>query len=277
MVPHGDGCNMPIRRAASGGHRRMAAGRWPFQQVLQAQPPPVHLQSTQVQSVHGHAVPVGVAASTAGESLRSLETFMGLDSMIAAECRDAHTGACPRGKVNRVFFRAPVDHRCLTLPSGQASGSRDLGVNDMGRHSVRPELADARQQGFHNIGEASAATGVSAKMIRQYESTGLIPAASRTFAGYRLYADADLHRLRFIRRCRVLGFSMKQIELLLGLWNNRERASSEVKALAQAHADDLARRIAEMQAMQRTLENLARHCHGDGRPECPILDDLARA
>jgi DNA-binding transcriptional MerR regulator len=70
---------------------------------------------------------------------------------------------------------------------------------------------------------------------------------------------------------------MKQIELLLGLWNNRERASSEVKALAQAHADDLARRIAEMQAMQRTLENLARHCHGDGRPECPILDDLARA
>ena len=86
----------------------------------------------------------------------------------------------------------------------------------MGRHSMRPELADARQQGFHNIGEASAATGVSAKMIRQYESTGLIPAASRTFAGYRLYADADLHRLRFIRRCRVLGFSMKQIELLLG-------------------------------------------------------------
>ena len=147
----------------------------------------------------------------------------------------------------------------------------------MGRHSLRPELADARQQGFHNIGEASAATGVSAKMIRQYESTGLIPAASRTFAGYRLYADADLHRLRFIRRCRLLGFSMKQIELLLGLWNNRERASSEVKALAQAHADDLARRIAEMQAMQRTLENLARHCHGDGRPECPILDDLAGA
>jgi Cu(I)-responsive transcriptional regulator len=142
---------------------------------------------------------------------------------------------------------------------------------------MRPELAEARQQGFHNIGEASAATGVSAKMIRQYEATGLIPAASRTFAGYRLYADADLHRLRFIRRCRLLGFSMKQIELLLGLWNNRERASSEVKALAQAHADDLARRIAEMQAMQRTLENLARHCHGDGRPECPILDDLAGA
>jgi hypothetical protein len=78
MVPHGDGCNMPIRRAASGGHRRMAAGRWPFQQVLQAQPPPVHLQSTQVQSVHGQALPVGVAASTAGESLRSLEMFMGV-------------------------------------------------------------------------------------------------------------------------------------------------------------------------------------------------------
>lgn len=147
----------------------------------------------------------------------------------------------------------------------------------MGRHSMRPELADARQQGFHNIGEASAATGVSAKMIRQYESTGLIPAASRTFAGYRLYADADLHRLRFIKRARLLGFSMKQIEALLGLWNDQRRASAEVKALAQAHADDLAHRIAEMQAMQRTLENLARHCHGDGRPECPILDDLASA
>ena len=187
MVPHGYGCNMLIRRAASGGHRMMAAGRWPLQQVLQAQLPPVHLQSTQAQSVHGHAVPVGVAASTAGESLRSLETFMGLDSMIAAECRDAHTGACPRGKVNRAFFRARVDHRCLTLPSGQASGSRDFGVNDMGRHSVRPELADARQQGFHNIGEASAATGVSAKMIRavrKHRTDPARPAAPLPATGY---------------------------------------------------------------------------------------------
>ena len=147
----------------------------------------------------------------------------------------------------------------------------------MARFVVRPELADAREQGFHNIGEASAATGVSAKMIRHYESVGLVPPAQRTFAGYRLYADADLHRLRFIKRARLLGFPMKQIEQLLGLWNDRQRTSAEVKALAEAHAADLAARIAEMQAMQRTLQSLARHCHGDQRPDCPILDDLAGA
>ena len=145
----------------------------------------------------------------------------------------------------------------------------------MTRYTPRPELADARQQGFHNIGEAAAATGVSAKMIRHYESAGLIPAASRTFAGYRLYAEADLHRLRFIKRARTLGFSMKQIEALLGLWNDQSRASAEVKQLAKAHAEQLAQKILEMQAMQRTLENLARHCQGNDRPECPILDDLA--
>src|SRR5688572_8434112 len=135
----------------------------------------------------------------------------------------------------------------------------------MGRQSLRPELADARQQGFHNIGEASAATGVSAKMIRHYESVGLIPQASRTFAGYRLYADADLHRLRFIRRARNLGFSMKQIEALLALWNDQERASSEAKRLAQAHAAELGEKIREMQAMQRTLLDLSRHCAGNQR------------
>ena len=140
---------------------------------------------------------------------------------------------------------------------------------------LRPELAQAREAGFHNIGEASAATGVSAKMIRQYERDGLIPPAQRTFAGYRLYNDADLHRLRFIKRARNLGFPMKQIEVLLNLWNDRDRSSADVKALALQHADDLRDRIAEMQAMQRTLENLARKCHGDGRPECPILEGLA--
>lgn len=145
----------------------------------------------------------------------------------------------------------------------------------MARTVPRPELADARQQGFHNIGEASAATGVSAKMIRAYERAGMIPPAQRTFAGYRLYADADLQRLRFIKRARLLGFPVKRIEQLLGLWNDRGRASAEVKALAQAHAAELATRIAEMQSMQRALESLARHCHGDERPECPILDDLA--
>jgi len=146
----------------------------------------------------------------------------------------------------------------------------------MAGHAIRPELADARAQGFQNIGDAAASTGVSAKMIRHYEAIGLIPKASRTFAGYRLYADADLHRLRFIKRSRNLGFSMKQIEVLLGLWNDQGRASSEVKKLAQGHADELARKILEMQAMQRVLENLARHCRGNDRPECPILDDLAQ-
>src|SRR4249919_3445561 len=151
----------------------------------------------------------------------------------------------------------------------------DRGVGDMGRQMPRPELADARQQGFHNIGEAATATGVSAKMIRHYESVGLIPPASRTFAGYRLYADADLHRLRFIKRARTLGFSMKQIEVLLALWNDKHRASSEVKKMAQAHAAGLEAKILEMQAMQRTLMNLAKHCQGNHRPDCPILDDLA--
>src|SRR5450432_3365635 len=151
----------------------------------------------------------------------------------------------------------------------------DAGIDNMGTRALRPELADARRQGFHNIGEASAATGVSAKMIRHYESVGLIPKASRTFAGYRLYADADLYRLRFIKRSRTLGFSMKQIEALLALWSDQHRASSEVKKLAQAHAADLGEKIVEMQAMQRTLISLAQHCRGNQRPDCPILDDLA--
>ena len=149
--------------------------------------------------------------------------------------------------------------------------------DDVARQAQRPELADARQQGFHNIGEASAATGVSAKMIRAYERAGMIPPAQRTFAGYRLYADADLQRLRFIKRARLLGFPLRRVEQLLGLWNDRQRASAEVKALAEAHAAELGARIAEMQAMQRSLLALARDCHGDTRPECPILDDLAGA
>jgi MerR family transcriptional regulator, copper efflux regulator len=145
----------------------------------------------------------------------------------------------------------------------------------MGRQGLRPELADAKQQGFHNIGDASTATGVSAKMIRHYESIGLIPKANRTFAGYRLYGDADLHRLRFIKRSRNLGFSMKQIEALLALWRDEHRASSEVKRLAQAHAAELGEKILEMQAIQRTLIDLSKRCHGNQRPDCPILEDLA--
>jgi Cu(I)-responsive transcriptional regulator len=145
----------------------------------------------------------------------------------------------------------------------------------MPRKALRPELADAKSQGFHNIGEAASLTGVSAKMIRHYESIDLIPEAGRTFAGYRIYTDNDLHRIRFIKRARTLGFSMKEIGNLLGLWDDRARASADVKKLARQHAQALGEKIAEMQAMQRTLEELARRCHGDARPECPILDDLA--
>ena len=147
----------------------------------------------------------------------------------------------------------------------------------MASNPVRPELADALEQGLHNIGQAAALTGVSAKMIRHYEAIGLVAPAARTFANYRLYGEADLHRLRFIRRARSLGFSIKQIEALLSLWDDRSRASADVKRLAKAHAAELAQRIEEMQAMQRTLETLARRCHGDNRPDCPILDDLAKS
>lgn len=147
----------------------------------------------------------------------------------------------------------------------------------MARKPPRPELSEAREHGLHNIGEASALAGVSAKMIRHYESIGLIPEAARTFAGYRLYSDADVHRLQFIKRARTLGFSIRQIEALLSLWDDRSRASADVKRLAKAHAAELAQRIEEMQAMQRTLETLARRCHGDNRPDCPILDDLAKS
>jgi MerR family transcriptional regulator, copper efflux regulator len=143
------------------------------------------------------------------------------------------------------------------------------------RSMPRPELAAARTQGLHNIGEAARLTGVSAKMIRHYESIGLIPAAGRTFAGYRLYADSDLHRLRFIKRARTLGFAVPQIEVLLSLWGDPRRASRDVKRLAQAHADELETRIRELQSMQRVLRHLAQRCHGDDRPDCPVLDDLA--
>jgi Cu(I)-responsive transcriptional regulator len=126
-----------------------------------------------------------------------------------------------------------------------------------------------------NIGEAAARSGVNAKMIRYYESIGLIGTASRTAAGYRTYAETDIHRLRFIRRARDLGFSMEKIQTLLGLWGNKDRNSSNVKALAMAHIEELKQQISEMQAVLSTLQHLAEHCHGDDRPDCPILDDLS--
>lgn len=126
-----------------------------------------------------------------------------------------------------------------------------------------------------NIGEASRQSAVSAKMIRHYESLGLLPKVARTDAGYRQYDAAAIHTLRFIRRARDLGFGMQEIGELLALWRNRRRASSQVKRIALEHAADLQRRVAAMQAMQRTLEQLAHCCAGDDRPDCPILDDLA--
>ena len=126
-----------------------------------------------------------------------------------------------------------------------------------------------------NIGQASSRSCVSAKMIRHYEEIGLIPRASRTFSNYRTYSGNDVHTLRFIRQARALGFSIRQIEHLLGLWRNQRRPSSKVKALALEHIAELDARIAELQAMKRTLQTLAEHCHGDERPECPILDGLA--
>ena len=126
-----------------------------------------------------------------------------------------------------------------------------------------------------NIGTAAELSGVSAKMVRHYESLGLLPAVARTDSGYRQYSEADVHTLRFIKRSRDLGFSMTEIAELVTLWQNRRRASASVKRIAQKHVDELTQRIEAMQAMQRTLRQLLHHCHGDERPECPILDDLA--
>jgi Cu(I)-responsive transcriptional regulator len=139
------------------------------------------------------------------------------------------------------------------------------------------ELLEAKSEGLSNISEAAKRSGVSAKMIRHYEEIGLVPKVGRTMAGYRIYNEADIHILRFIRRSRDLGFTIKEIETLLGLWNNRRRASGDVKKLALKHIADLDARIAEMQGMRQALQKLASCCHGDDRPDCPILDDLADA
>jgi Cu(I)-responsive transcriptional regulator len=138
------------------------------------------------------------------------------------------------------------------------------------------EMSDARRSGLFSISEAARASGVSAKMIRHYESVGLIPGAVRTGANYRLYKESDVHVLRFVRRARDLGFSIREIEDLLGLWRNRRRASADVKKLAQKHIDELDARIAELEAMRKTLRHLASHCHGDHRPECPIIEELEK-
>ena len=129
--------------------------------------------------------------------------------------------------------------------------------------------------GWMNIGEAAAAAGVSPKMIRHYEQIGLVPAATRTEAGYRQYSERDVSILRFVRQARRLGFSMEQIADLLGLWSNRRRTSRDVKALAQGHLDALEEKMRELAEMQAALRRLLTSCHGDDDPHCAILDELA--
>lgn len=126
-----------------------------------------------------------------------------------------------------------------------------------------------------NIGEAAKISGVNAKLIRHYEEVGIIPKANRTDAGYRNYAEADVHILAFVKKARNLGFSMKEIKKLVSLWRNKTRASAEVKILALKHVEEMEVKIKELQQMVKTLKHLSKNCHGDTRPDCPILNDLA--
>lgn len=146
--------------------------------------------------------------------------------------------------------------------SKMADGPRQSG----GRHSATAPLT---------IGRAAQASGVSAKMIRHYESIGLLPRAVRTGSNYRTYGEREVHELRFIRRARELGFSTGQIETLLGLWRNRRRSAARVKSLALAHATELEAKLREIEGMVAALRHLAGQCHGGERPDCPILEDLA--
>lgn len=128
-----------------------------------------------------------------------------------------------------------------------------------------------------NIGDVAKATGISAKMIRYYEDTGLIRAALRTYSGYRVYTDNDLQTLRFVRRARDLGFTVKQIDDLLTLWRDRDRASADVKQIAMGHVAEIEKKIKELKEMTETLRHLASNCQGDNRPDCPILMSLGSA
>jgi MerR family copper efflux transcriptional regulator len=125
-----------------------------------------------------------------------------------------------------------------------------------------------------NIGQAARHSGLSAKMIRYYESIGLLKAAHRTDSGYRMYGDDDLHTLAFIKRSRDLGFSLEEVGKLLTLWQDRQRASADVKALARQHIDELNQKIRELGQLRDTLQDLVEHCQGDHRPDCPILKNL---
>jgi Cu(I)-responsive transcriptional regulator len=153
---------------------------------------------------------------------------------------------------------------------------------NMTRSSAAPQTPSSRKAAGTasiawpvSISKAAQLAGISARMARHYESLNLLPHVGRTDSGYRLYSEADVHTLRFIRRSRDLGFSMDEIETLLNLWNDKQRASSSVKEIAQKHIEVLSERIAAMQSMQRSLQQLVHSCHGDQRPDCPILDNLA--
>jgi MerR family copper efflux transcriptional regulator len=166
----------------------------------------------------------------------------------------------------------------------EVAGIVDLDI--MERSSVHRPLRALRQaldsgpltqlasRAMLNIGEAAAASGVSAKMIRHYEGVGLLPPVRRTEAGYRQYADSDVQTLRFIRHSRDLGFSLEEIGRLVGLWQDRRRPSREVKALARRHIEDLEAKAQELLAMKAALEHLVDCCRGDDRPECPIIESL---
>lgn len=134
---------------------------------------------------------------------------------------------------------------------------------------------DSKQGNSMNIGEAARESGVTAKMIRYYESVGLLAPKARTESGYRVYGMEEVHALRFVRQARRLGFLVDDIRRLLALWHDRSRASAEVKSIALSHVNELDQRIAELTQMRDTLAHLAAHCHGDDRPDCPILEQLA--
>jgi Cu(I)-responsive transcriptional regulator len=139
----------------------------------------------------------------------------------------------------------------------------------------KPEMSEARQQGFYNISQAAKLSGISAKMIRHYEKIGLIPDSHRTLANYRIFNEADIHSLIFIKRARSLGFSMKKIATLLDLYNDKNRSSADVKKLANQHIQELEESMLKLQQMTNALRELADHCQGDHRPDCPILEGMS--
>lgn len=151
--------------------------------------------------------------------------------------------------------------------------TKSSSVNSQTRQKL--ELSDAVAQGFYEIREAAKLSGISAKMIRHYESINLIPPVKRTLSNYRIYSKKDIHMLSFIKRSRDLGFSLEQIHTLLDLWTNEHRASADVKHLVLSHVAELDRKIVEMQEMSKALKALARPCCGNQEPDCPILDGLS--